>query len=478
MPKGLVPSPQSSMTRRRLLEISACGFGQVALAALCGDVAQAGQAPRNPLVPKRPPLIPRAKRIIFLFMQGGPSQVDTFDPKPRLDRDDGQKVPFLVARTRKVTPERLFKSPWKFSRHGHCGRWVSELLPHIAGHVDDLCFVQSMHTEGVAHGPATLALHTGVTSLIRPSMGAWVSYGLGTDNQNLPAFITINPMARMGGPRNYGSAFLSPIHQGTPIGRVGVPASQATFRNLTNNRIAPADQRRQLDFVQALNRAQRAHNPDDDQLDAVIHSFELAYRMQTEAPELMDLSRESSATRRLYGIGESATDEYGRQCLLARRLAEAGVRYIQVNYADNSNNPKWDQHANLEKHAVHARAVDKPVAGLLTDLKSRGLLEDTLVWWGGEFGRTPFAQGRDGRDHNPKGFTIWLAGGGVRPGFAYGQTDEFGYKAVVDPVHMHDLHATVLHLLGLDHERLTYSYAGRDFRLTDIHGRVVEELIV
>ena len=258
---------------------------------------------------------------------------------------------------------------------------------------------------------------------------------------------------------------------------MGVPARQATFRHLTNDRVTPADQRRQLAFVQALNRAQRADKPDDDQLDAVIHSFELAYRMQTEAPELMDLSRESSATRRLYGIGETATDEYGRQCLLARRLAEAGVRYIQVNYADNSNNPKWDQHSNLAKHAVHARAVDKPVAGLLTDLESRGLLEDTLVWWGGEFGRTPFAQGRDGRDHNPNGFTIWLAGGGVRPGFAYGQTDEFGHKAIVNPVHMHDLHATLLHLLGLDHERLTHSYAGRDFRLTDVHGRIVEELI-
>ena len=473
-------------TRRQLFQEVACGFGYLALAGVSADagLSTAAATPAGAdrrrgsfLTPRSPHFVPRAKRVIFLFMQGGPSQVDTFDPKPRLERDDGEKLPFHVARTRKVTDERLMKSLWSFRQHGQCGRWVSELFPHLARHVDDLCFIRSMHTDGVAHGPATLALHTGATSLIRPSMGAWVVYGLGTENNNLPGFVTINPSARMGGPRNYSSAFLPAGYQGTTIGRVGVPAAEAEIRHLTNAELSPAEQRRRFELLQALNREQIDRAPGDDELQAVVESFELAYRMQSEAPSLMDLSGESAATLRLYGIGEKPTDDYGRQCLLARRLAEAGVRYIQVNYSDNSNNPRWDQHSNMKKHEQHARAVDQPVAGLLEDLKARGLLEDTLVWWGGEFGRTPFAQGRDGRDHNPRGFTVWLAGSGVRPGHAHGETDEFGYNAVVDKVHMHDLHATVLHLLGLDHEKLTYRYAGRDFRLTDVYGEVVKEIL-
>ena len=466
---------QLPLSRRRLLQRTACGFGSVALAGLCADVAQA--VTNNPLAAKRPHLVPRAKRIIFVFMQGGPSQVDTYDPKPRLDRDDGNKVDFYVARTRKVTPERLYKSPWKFSRHGECGRWVSELFPHMARHVDDYCVIRGMHTEGVAHGPATLFLHTGATNLIRPSVGSWISYGLGTENQNLPAFVTINPPPTKGGPRNYSNSFLPTIHQGTAVGRAGLPASGAKFRHITNNRFSLPSQRKQLDFLQSLNREQlRRHGRVDDELEATISSFELAYRMQMNAPGALDLSNESRATQQLYGIGKKETDDFGRQCLLARRLAESGVRYIQINYADNLNTPRWDQHTNLKKHAVHARAVDQPVAGLLADLKARGLLDDTLLWWGGEFGRTPYAQGRDGRDHNPRGFSIWLAGGGVKGGIAYGETDEFGYNAVVDKVHMHDLHATILHLLGLDHERLTYRFAGRDFRLTDVHGEIVTGL--
>jgi hypothetical protein len=351
----------------------------------------------------------------------------------------------------------------------------------VAKHVDELCFLHGVHTEGVAHGPATLFLHTGATSLIRPSMGSWLSYGLGSENRGLPAFVTLTPSNRMGGPRNHSNAFLPAIHQGSVIGRVGQPFAQAGIRHLVDERTPMPLQARRRELVRSIQRAQLdagASGGRDDELEGVIGSFELAFRMQSEAPELLDLESEPESTRRLYGIGEKATDEFGRQCLLARRMSEAGVRFVQVNYSDDSSNPRWDQHSNLPAHAIHARATDLPVAGLLTDLASRGLLEDTLVWWGAEFGRTPFAQGRDGRDHNPKGFTVWLAGAGVKPGFAYGATDEFGYEAVENPVHMHDLHATILHLLGIDHERLTYRYAGRDFRLTDVAGHVVDEILV
>jgi hypothetical protein len=347
------------------------------------------------------------------------------------------------------------------------------LFPEQARHVDDFCLIRSMHTEGVAHGPATLFLHTGATNLIRPSVGAWVTYGLGTENRNLPGFVSINPTAAKGGPRNYANAFLPAHYQGTTIGRATQPVKDAKIRHITNPELPRDVQRKQFELLQALNREQRKRAGDDSRLDAVIESFELAYRMQNHAPGIVDLSREPKHIQQQYGIGEKETDDFGRQCLLARRFAEEGVRYIQISYSDNAATPRWDQHSNLKMHAVHAKATDKPVAGLLADLKQRGLLDDTLVWWGGEFGRTPFAQGRDGRDHNPRGFSIWLAGGGVKPGLAYGETDEFGYEAVHDKVHMHDLHATILHLLGINHERLTYRFAGRDFRLTDVAGRVV-----
>lgn len=462
------------MNRRQLLRSAACGFGSLALAGLCADESPAARL--SPFA-ERPTHFPaRAKRVIFIFMQGGPSQVDTWDYKPQLAQRDGQAMQFDVARTRKVSAERVLKSPWKFQQHGQSGHWASELFPHMVRHVDDCCQIRSMHTEGVAHGPATLFLHTGATNLIRPSVGAWVTYGLGTENQDLPGFLVLCPSAAKGGPRNYANAFLPTHYQGTVLGRAGVSVQQANFRHITNERVPLADQREQLRFLQALNREQ-AGTANDDQLEATIDSFELAFRMQQRAPGIMDLSGETAATLQQYGIGESATDDFGRQCLLARRFAEAGVRFVQINYGDNTATPRWDQHSNIMQHAQHALATDKPVAALLADLKARGLLEDTLVWWGGEFGRTPFAQGRDGRDHNPKGFTVWLAGAGVKGGLAYGETDEFGYEAVVDKVHMHDLHATLLHLLGLDHERLTYRHAGRDFRLTDVHGRVVQGII-
>jgi hypothetical protein len=309
-------------------------------------------------------------------------------------------------------------------------------------------------------------------------MGAWVSYGLGNENENLPSFVTINPSLGNGGPRNYGNAFLPAHYQGTTVGRAGQPAKDARIQFITNDSVPLAEQKRQLELLSSLNADQLARRAHDDELSAVVSSYEMAFRMQMHAPEITDISKESKATQDLYGIGDKETDEFGQQCLLARRMSEAGCRFVQVSYADNTANPRWDQHSKIQLHATHARATDRPVAGLLADLKMRGLLEDTLVWWGGEFGRNPFTQGADGRDHNPKGFTHFFAGGGMKPGFAYGATDEFGHEAVVDKMHMHDVHATILHALGLDHEKLTYRHAGRDFRLTDVEGRVVKDLFV
>lgn len=468
------------LTRRRALEQAACGFGYLALAGLAQS--QAAAATSSPLAPRPGHHAPRAKRIIFVFMAGGISQVDSFDYKPLLESRDGEMLPFddarNLARSGMGAKSRVMKPLWPFAPRGQCGRMTSELFPEIGRHVDDLCFVHSMHTEGVAHGPATLFLHTGSTQFIRPSMGSWVSYGLGTENQNLPGFVTLNPSMGNGGPRNYGSAFLPPVFQGTAVGRPGIPAREATIRHLTNQLRAPADQRAQFELLQALNREQAALRPGDAELDAVIDSYELAYRMQRVAPEVLDLERETAETARLYGLDDPKTENFGRLCLTARRLVESGVRFVQVNYSDNSNNPAWDQHSNMPRHAEHARAVDRPVAGLLADLKRRGLLEDTIVWFGSEFGRNPFAEKNGtGRDHDPDGFTVWLAGGGLKAGFAHGATDEWGHRAVADKVHMHDLHATLLDLLGLDHERLTFRYAGRDFRLTDVHGSVVRELM-
>jgi hypothetical protein len=457
------------MSRRAALARMACGFGSVAMAGLAS-----GQR----LTPLHEP---RAKRVIFLFMQGGVSQVDSFDHKPLLTARDGEMINFAdartIAKTGKGAAQRVMKPLWEMKRRGQSGLYSSELFPHMARHMDDVCVVRSMHTEGVAHGPATLFLHTGSTSFVRPSMGAWVSYGLGSESENLPAFVTISPAMGNGGPRNYGSAFLPARFQGTPLGRSGQPARDAAFRHLTSP-LSPRAAEADFALTQALNAAQHAARPHDTALESVIASSELAWRMQSAAPQAMDLDAEPDHIKALYGINEAETDNYGRQCLMARRLAESGVRFIQVNYGDNSNNPAWDQHSDLPKHAQHARAVDKPVAGLLADLKQRGLLEDTIVWWGGEFGRTPYAEKNGtGRDHNPGGFSIWVAGGGFKAGHAYGETDEWGHRAIANKVHMHDLHATLLHQLGLDHERLTYRYLGRDFRLTDVHGHVVRGLV-
>lgn len=461
-------------TRRELLKQSANGFGMLALASLlAGEEARAATA--DPLAPKPPHFPARVKRVIFLFMHGGPSQVDTFDPKPALTRDAGKPFPGQKPRVVFAQTGNLLPSPWEFKQYGQSGIPVSSLFPEVAKCVDDLCVLRSLYADNTAHGGALLQLHTGSDTFVRPSMGSWVAYGLGTENRNLPAFVTICPTLGHGGVQNWSSAFLPAAYQGTPIGNAGMPAEKAAISHI-KAADGPDLQRLQLDLLKSMNREQMEHfgaANHDPQLEGRINAFELAFRMQTEAPELMDLSKESKATLDLYGIGEKPTDNFGRQCLLARRFSEKGVRFVQV-----SHSYKWDQHGELKKgHEQNAREVDKPIAGLLKDLKARGLLKDTLVLWGGEFGRTPTAQGNDGRDHNPHGFTMWMAGGGVKPGFVYGATDDWGYYAQEDPMHMHDLHATLLHLLGLDHTRLTYRYAGRNFRLTDVHGNVATKIL-
>jgi len=466
--------PLPTLTRRRLLATTGCGFGSLALADLLarGACAAAGGV-HHPA---------RAKRMIFLFMAGGVSHVDTYDWKPRLVQDDGTMLDFADARTiaRGGTgaTRRVMKPLWPFRQRGQSGLWSSELLPEIARHMDDLCVIRSMQTEGVAHGPATLFLHTGATTFLRPSLGSWLHYGLGTENANLPGFVSIGPSLANGGPRNFGSGFLPAVHQGTPMGRSGMPAHEIAFRNIAPSRAAEAA-RRQFELQQALNAAQLAAQPGEPDLEAVVESYELAWRMQQEAPGVVDLARESPATLARYGIDRKPTDDFGRKCLMARQLSEAGVRFVQVTYSNgSSSNPAWDQHSDMPKHAEHAAAVDRPVAALLDDLKERGLLDDTIVWWGGEFGRTPYAENNGtGRDHNPGGFTVWLAGGGFKRGHAHGVTDEFGHQAIEDKVHMHDLHATLLYQLGIDHERLTYRHAGRDYRLTDVYGSVVGDII-
>ena len=468
------------LSRRELLKHSAAGFGYLALAdLLCGDGARSttaraasSQSSPDPLAPRPPHFTPRAKRVIFLFMHGGPSHIDTFDYKPLLARDDGKPLPFDKPRVFSSQTGNLLRSPWKFRRHGQSGAWVSELFPNVARQVDDLCIINGMHGSNSRHGGALLELHTGSDTFVRPSMGSWITYGLGTENQDLPGFMTICPTLTHGGMNNFSAAFLPAAYQGVPLGNAGTAAKDARIPFIRGR--TPRDlQESELAFLKRMNRKYAEEAGPDDALESRIGSFELAFRMQAEAPELEDLSQETAATRALYGLDEPVTEDFARQCLMARRMAERGVRFVQV-----SHSYKWDQHDGLRKgHTQNALEVDRPIAGLLEDLKLRGLLDDTLVLWGGEFGRTPVAQGTDGRDHNPEGFTMWLAGGGIRGGTQYGATDDYGYFAVNDKVHFHDLHATMLHLLGLDHTRLTFRYAGRDFRLTDVHGRVVHEIL-
>ena len=457
-------------TRRDLLRTSACGFGQLAMAAMAGQAARG--AGRSAVVSNDPHFPPRAKRIIFLFMWGGPSHVDLFDPKPRLNSESGKSLSGSSVGSNRKQLGTILGSPFRFRQYGEGGTWISELFPNLARHADRLCVIRSLHTEGSAHGEALLRLHTGQANLVRPSVGAWVSYGLGCESESLPAFITISPPRGHGGVQNYGSAFLPAMHQGTAIGSAEIPIKKAVVSNLVNQQIAPQVQRQQLDLIQSLNRNHLRESGPDQQIEGLIANYELAFRMQSTMPRVMNLADETEATMQLYGIGAEPTDNFGRQCLLARKFAEQGVRYIQV-----STNYTWDHHQKVQEgHIQESAKVDRPIAGLLDDLAQRGMLDDTLVLWGAEFGRTPMAENGNGRNHHPQGFTMWMAGGGAQGGLTYGATDDFGYRPVENPVHMHDLHATLLHALGLNHEKLTYRHAGRDFRLTDVHGNIVHDL--
>lgn len=469
-----------NISRRSLLERFACGFGYAALAGLSTLQAQENSpaVAKDPLAPRAGHHRAKAKRVIFLFMHGGVSHIDSFDPKPKLDQLHGKPSPIEKPKFNFAPTGNLLASPWKFQRYGQSGIPVSELFPHIGSIVDDICVIRSTEANFVAHGGASLQLHTGDGIMVRPSMGAWVLYGLGSENSNLPGYVSICPTFHHGGAQNYGTAFLPAVYQGTPIGdAVTLLKERASVRNLTAAESDVELQRRQLSLLRQRNERQLGKTEADPRLEARIQSFELAFRMQMECPKVTNLSEESSETFRLYGIDEDPTDDFGRACLLGRRFAERGVRFVQVSHSL----PKayWDAHGGLRNnHTTNAAKVDKPIAGLVKDLKRRGLLDDTLVIWGTEFGRTPAAQGKDGRDHHPNAFTIWMAGGGVRPGMIYGATDELGYYVTEGRFHIHDFHATMLHLLGIDHERLTYHYSGRDFRLTDVHGRVPSEILL
>ena len=465
------------LSRRSLLATAANGFGALAFRALFGSSASA--ASTGPLAPRTPHFPPRARSVIFLFMEGAVSQVDSFDYKPMLEKHHGQDPRRAIGKLEKTQFENIgtvLKSPWKFSRHGQSGLWISDLFPQVARHADDLCVVRSMTSAFPEHTSANYFLHSGLGLQGRPSLGAWFAYGLGTCRASLPGCVVLNGgQIPSGGLDCFGSGFLPATFQGSLLNANGAPLA-----NVVPSEKTPAVQRAKRRLVERLNRSGLAASGGDDALESAIANAELAARMQTTIPELMDVSGESDTTRRLYGLDTDNphTRTYARQCLVARRLVERGVRFVELTIPMVDGYQRWDAHGGLVKnHGDNARAVDQPIAGLLADLKARGLLDDTLVVWAGEFGRTPFAQGSDGRDHNEFGFSVWLAGGGVRPGIAYGETDEWGYKAVNQKLEMYDLHATLLHLMGLDHTRLTFRFGGRDIRLTDVHGNVVHDIL-
>jgi hypothetical protein len=446
----------SRPSRRDLLKSAGSGFGYLALAGMLGgSAAAAGE--EKPLAPKLPHFVPRAKRIIFLFMSGSMSQLDTWEYKPRLQKEDGKEGPGGGT---------LTASKFKFSQHGETGTWVSELYPNLARHVDKFCFLRGLRTDTPAHPQAVIQLHTGtaLASLVRPSMGAWTLYGLGTENQDLPGYITLNPPADVGGATNYGCAFLPSHFQGTRINDSGYLPNLKAETPLSL-------QRKQLDLLQAMNRDLAETPGAPDQVDGIIRSFELAFKMQMKVPELLDISKEPKHVLDAYGVRPGTEGSFARQCLMARRLSEAGVRFVEICH------PGWDHHSNLHKGLIQGcAATDQPAAALLYDLEKRGLLEETLVLFGSEFGRLPTSQGPDGRDHNITAYPMWLAGAGVRKGYSHGETDDYGLQPVKNGMHVTDLHATLLALIGLNHEKLTYRYAGRDFRLTDVAGTVATEI--
>lgn len=450
-------------TRRELIRLGASGFGALAFAGLATQLSASEKSEfRSPLSPAAPHFPARAKRVIFMFMQGGPSHIDTFDHKPELKSLAGK-----TAGGKKGKNGRLMESPWKFNPHGESGLMLSELLPNLASHANDLCLINSMHTDNPAHPQATIMWHTGSINFVRPSIGSWITYGLGSENQDLPGFVTISPTPNLGGAQNYGSSFLPAAYQGTPVATGTNPIA-----NIRGGK-SQDHQRRHLDLVQKMNQGFMSRTSNKTELDGVIESYELAFRMQSSVPELMDVASESEETKERYGIYNKTSSDFGKQCLMARRLSEAGVRFVEVTHRG------WDQHKALKtKLPSNCEAIDQPIAALIQDLKDRGLFEETLIVWSGEFGRTPMEQNNfDGRRHNNRGYTAWLSGGAVKGGIRYGATDPTGHEAVENKVHTHDLHATILHALGLDHEKLTYRYSGRDFRLTDVYGNVVKDIL-
>ena len=461
------------MTRRESLQRIGTGMGVLGLAGLLaqdGTLANDGPSTLsdNPLTPKSPHFAPKAKHVIHLFMNGGPSQVDTFDPKPALEKYNGQRPEAANLSTERKTGG-LLMSPFKFKKYGESGIEVSELFPHIGGVIDDICVIRSMYTDIPNHEPSLLMMNSGVTQPTRPALGSWLLYGLGTVNQNLPGFVVLCPGKPVVGPQLWSNSFLPGIFQGTHINNSTIDPRKV-IRHINNNYLTKNSQREQLDLIKRMNELHlQARGGQSNPLETRIESMEMAFRMQSAAQDVFDLKTESKSTLDSYGSGQ-----FANACLVARRLVESGVRMVQVFYG---NGQPWDDHGNIKSHRDKADNVDQPIAALIKDLKQRDLLKDTLIVWGGEFGRTPVAENRNGRDHNHHGFSMWLAGGGIRGGMTYGKSDEFGFAAVENKVHVHDLHATILHLLGLDHEKLTFRYSGRDFRLTDVHGHVVGDII-
>jgi hypothetical protein len=453
----------SFLTRREMLQRGTAGFGYLAFSALAASGAEQSAKPViNAMSPKQPHFPAKAKRVIFLCMQGAPSHMDTFDYKPKLNADAGKPG----------GKGNLVGSPYAFQQRGKSGLWISELFPNLSQHADEMCLLRSMNTDIPNHPQGFTMLHTGSTNFVRPSLGSWVVYGLGKETQELPGFISLSPP--LGNAGVYGSAFLPAIYQGMRIGALketDEAISSDAVHDIRNSMLTTALQRKQLDYVQAMNNDLLKSTGGDSEVEGVIQSYEQAFKMQGSVPRVMDISNESKATLDLYGVGSEPTDKFARQCLLARRFAEAGVRFIEISHGS------WDHHSNLKSRlSSNCAQTDKPIAALLTDLKQRGMLKDTLIIWGGEFGRTPDGRNGDGRNHNAKGFAMWMAGGGINGGTSYGSTDDYGHAAVDKPMHIHDLHATILAALGLDHEKLTYQYAGRPFRLTNVSGKVAKEV--
>ena len=454
-----------AVSRRQVLMRAGAGFGMLGLGSLlAAEQQQAAPTGKNladadnPLAPRAPHFEPKAKRVIFLFMNGGPSHVDTFDYKPALKEQEGKSGP----------GGNFMPSPFKFARHGECGMEISELYPHLSRYADDLCVIRSMHTTTPNHEPGLFMMNSGAQQPIRPSLGSWLTYGLGSENQNLPGFVVLCPGKPVVGPALWGNSFLPGIYQGTHINNSKIDPRQV-IGHLNNKYLNSTDQRKVLDLLQAMNERHLTDRGQDVELEARIASLEMAYRMQFEAQEAFDISREETSTRTLYGEGEFANG-----CLIARRLVERGVRMVQLYYGAGQ---PWDAHGDIMDHKRDALKSDQAIAALLQDLKSRGMLDETLILWGGEFGRTPTAQGAKGRNHHHTGFTVWMAGGGIKGGMTYGATDEVGVHAVENRMDVHDLHATILHLMGLDHTKLTFRYSGRDFRLTDVHGSVTTGIL-